>query len=50
MSGSKLNETVRSYKTSALKARNIPNFTFVWFTVGTDGTQQDITWKRPLMR
>lgn len=33
--GSKLNETARSYKTLALDARDIPNFTFVWFTDGT---------------
>ena len=33
-SGSKLNETARSYKTLALEAKNIPNFQFVWFTDG----------------
>ena len=33
--GSKLNETARSYKTLALEAKDIPNFTFVWFTDGT---------------
>lgn len=33
-SGSKLNETARSYKTLALEAAAIPNFTFVWFTDG----------------
>ncbi len=33
-SGSKLNETARSYKTIALEARDIPNFSFVWFTDG----------------
>lgn len=32
--GSKLNETARSYKTLALEARDIKNFTFVWFTDG----------------
>lgn len=32
--GSKLNETARSYKTLALESKNIPNFTFVWFTDG----------------
>ncbi len=32
--GSKLNETARSYKTLALEAREIPNFSFVWFTDG----------------
>lgn len=32
--GSKLNETARSYKTLALEAKDIPNFTFVWFTDG----------------
>ena len=32
--GSKLNETTRSYKTLALEAKGIPNFTFVWFTDG----------------
>ena len=32
--GSKLNETARSYKTLALEAKNIPGFTFVWFTDG----------------
>ena len=33
-SGSKLNETARSYKTIALEAKNIDNFVFVWFTDG----------------
>ena len=33
-SGSKLNETARSYKTLALEARNIDGFKFVWFTDG----------------
>lgn len=33
-SGSKLNETARSYKNIALEAKNIENFTFVWFTDG----------------
>lgn len=33
--GSKLNETARSYKTLALEAKDITNFTFVWFTDGT---------------
>ena len=33
--GSKLNETARSYKTLALEAKDIPNFTLVWFTDGT---------------
>lgn len=32
--GSKLNETARSYKTIALEADTIDNFTFVWFTDG----------------
>lgn len=32
---SKLNETARSYKILALEAKDIPNFTFVWFTDGT---------------
>ena len=32
--GSKLNETARSYKTLSLEAKDIPNFTFVWFTDG----------------
>ncbi len=32
--GSKLNETARSYKTLALEAKDIPNFTFIWFTDG----------------
>lgn len=32
--GSKLNETARSYKTLALEAKDIENFTFVWFTDG----------------
>jgi len=32
--GSKLNETARSYKTLALEAKKIENFTFVWFTDG----------------
>ena len=33
-SGSKLNETARSYKTLAIESQNIPNFKFVWFTDG----------------
>ena len=33
-SGSKLNETARSYKTLALEADTIDGFTFVWFTDG----------------
>ena len=33
-SGSKLNETARSYKNIALEAQNLKNFTFVWFTDG----------------
>ncbi|WP_337527575.1 type II restriction endonuclease [Anaerotignum faecicola] len=33
-SGSKLNETARSYKMIAEEARNIPNFRFVWITDG----------------
>ena len=33
-SGSKLNETARSYTTLALEADTIPGFTFVWFTDG----------------
>ena len=33
-SGSKLNETARSYKTLALEANTIDAFTFVWFTDG----------------
>ncbi len=33
-SGSKLNETARSYKTLALESRIIPHFRFVWFTDG----------------
>ena len=33
-SGSKLNETARSYKTIALEAKEIPGFAFVWFTDG----------------
>lgn len=33
-SGSKLNETARSYKTLALETDTIDNFTFVWFTDG----------------
>jgi len=32
--GSKLNETARSYKTIALEAKSIREFTFVWFTDG----------------
>lgn len=32
--GSKLNETARSYKTLALEADTIPEITFVWFTDG----------------
>lgn len=33
-SGSKLNETARSYKTLALESKEIKNFHFVWFTDG----------------
>lgn len=33
-SGSKLNETARSYKTIALEAKDICGFAFVWFTDG----------------
>lgn len=33
-SGSKLNETARSYKTIALEAKEIKGFKFVWFTDG----------------
>ena len=33
-SGSKLNETARSYKTLALEAKNISSFKFVWITDG----------------
>jgi len=33
-SGSKLNETARSYKTLALETKDIKGFTFVWFTDG----------------
>ncbi|NLN54932.1 MAG: restriction endonuclease [Clostridiales bacterium] len=33
-SGSKLNETARSYKNIALGSKNIKDFTFVWFTDG----------------
>ena len=33
-SGSKLNETARSYKTIALEAAEIEGFSFVWFTDG----------------
>ena len=36
-SGSKLNETARSYKAIALEAKNIEGFAFVWFTDGYDG-------------
>ncbi|MFC2358487.1 DpnII family type II restriction endonuclease, partial [Porphyromonas endodontalis] len=33
-SGSKLNETARSYKQIAQEAKDINGFTFVWFTDG----------------
>ncbi|MBQ4196245.1 MAG: type II restriction endonuclease [Bacteroidales bacterium] len=33
-SGSKLNETARSYKTLALETQNHPDFSFVWITDG----------------
>lgn len=33
-SGSKLNETARSYKTLATEIKGIPGVTFVWFTDG----------------
>ena len=36
-SGSKLNETARSYKTLALETDTIDGFTFVWFTDGKKG-------------
>ena len=38
-SGSKLNETARSYKTLALESKDIEGFEFVWFTDGAG-------WKR----
>ena len=34
VSGSKVNETARSYKTIALEVKNHPNFKFVWVTDG----------------
>lgn len=37
-SGSKLNETARSYKTLALETDTIDDFTFVWFTDGKGWT------------
>lgn len=37
-SGSKLNETARSYKTIALEAKDIQGFDFVWFTDGLGWT------------
>lgn len=33
-SGSKLNETARSYKTLTLETRELPYFDFVWITDG----------------
>lgn len=33
-SGSKLNETARSYKNLAIESKQVPNFVFVWFTDG----------------
>lgn len=33
-SGSKLNETARSYKNIAMEAKDVKGFTFVWFTDG----------------
>lgn len=33
-SGSKLNETARSYKNLAIESKSIQNFSFVWFTDG----------------
>lgn len=33
-SGSKLNETARSYKTLALESKRVSNFQFIWFTDG----------------
>ncbi len=33
-SGSKLNETARSYKTLAIESKSIENFTFIWLTDG----------------
>ena len=37
-SGSKLNETARSYKTLATEANSIDGFTFAWFTDGKGWT------------
>ena len=37
-SGSKLNETARSYKDPALETDTIDGFTFVWFTDGRGWT------------
>ena len=37
-SGSKLNETARSYKTLATEADTVDGFTFVWFTDGKGWT------------
>lgn len=37
-SGSKLNETARSYKTLANEAAAIDGFTFIWFTDGKGWT------------
>lgn len=37
-SGSKLNETARSYKNIALESQNIKGFAFVWFTDGKGWT------------
>ena len=34
-SGSKLNETARSYKNIAMEAKDVKGFTFVWFTDGS---------------
>lgn len=48
-SGSKLNETARSYKTITLETKDLTDFTFVWFTDGKDGIVRVEIWKKLLM-
>jgi type II restriction enzyme len=48
-SGSKLNETARSYKTLAQEAELIKEFSFVWSQTVMAGKMQKTIWKKHLM-
>ncbi len=48
-SGSKLNETARSYKTITLETKDLTDFTFVWFTDGKGWIVRVEIWKKLLM-